>query len=77
MRAGNGDAADSFGSVTWVKSSASTAEGNCVELAVLPGGVVAVRDSRFARGPALVYSRARIAAFVAGAGNGGVDSPTD
>ncbi|WP_406293749.1 DUF397 domain-containing protein [Embleya sp. NBC_00888] len=77
MRAGNGDPADSFGSVTWVKSSASTAEGNCVELAVLPDGEVAVRDSRCARGPALVYARAEIAAFVAGAKNGGVDSPID
>jgi len=66
-RFGNGDPAGSFGSATWVKSSASTAEGNCVELAALPGGGVAIRNSRFPEGPALVYSRAEIAAFVAGA----------
>ncbi|MFE2872360.1 DUF397 domain-containing protein [Embleya sp. NPDC059259] len=77
MRAGNGDPADSFGSVTWVKSSASTAEGNCVELAALPGGEVAVRNSRFARGPALVYTRAELAAFVAGAKSGEFDSLID
>ncbi|MET7302221.1 DUF397 domain-containing protein [Embleya sp. NPDC005575] len=77
MRAGNGDPADSFGSVTWVKSSASTAEGNCVELAALPGGGIAVRNSRFARGPALVYSRAELAAFVAGAKSGEFDSLID
>ncbi|MFF7243476.1 DUF397 domain-containing protein [Embleya sp. NPDC008237] len=77
MRAGNGDPADSFGSVTWVKSSASTAEGNCVELAALPGGEIAVRDSRFTRGPALIYARAELAAFVAGAKSGEFDSLID
>ncbi|MGC0419020.1 DUF397 domain-containing protein [Embleya sp. AB8] len=77
MRATNGDPADSFGSLTWVKSSASTAEGNCVELAALPGGEVAVRNSRFARGPALVYTRAELAAFVAGARNGEFDALID
>ncbi|GCD98512.1 DUF397 domain-containing protein [Embleya hyalina] len=75
MRAGNGDAADSLGSVTWVKSSASTAEGNCVEVALLPGGAIAVRDSQRARGPALVYSRASLAGFVADSGLRGCAEP--
>ena len=76
-RFGNGDPAGSFGSATWVKSSASTAEGNCVELAALPGGGVAIRNSRFPEGPALVYARAEIAAFVAGAKKAESDLPLD
>lgn len=31
---------------TWRKSSASGAENNCVEIANLPGGAKAVRDSK-------------------------------
>ena len=36
---------------------------NCVELAALPGGEVAVRNSRDPRGPALVYTRDEVSAF--------------
>lgn len=32
--------------VVWRKSSASGGEGNCVEVAELPGGTRAVRDSK-------------------------------
>jgi hypothetical protein len=44
-----------------------------VELAGLPGGAVAVRNSRHPSGPALVYPRAEIAAFIASAKNGEFD----
>jgi hypothetical protein len=34
-------------STTWIKSSWSYANGNCVEVRALPGGHVEVRNSRF------------------------------
>ncbi|MEO3977972.1 DUF397 domain-containing protein [Streptomyces sp. CAU 1734] len=70
----NGMGADTVGSVTWTKSSHSNATGNCVELAELPDGSVAIRNSRDPLGPALVYTRDEIAAFVAGARSGDFDA---
>ena len=49
----------------WRKSSASNPSGNCVELAELAGGDIAVRNSRQPAGPTLVYTRAEMAAFIA------------
>ncbi|SFL68640.1 DUF397 domain-containing protein [Streptomyces pini] len=63
----NGVPASSITDVVWLKSSASNATGNCVELAALPGGEVALRNSRHPAGPALVFTREEIAAFVTGA----------
>ena len=62
-----------LGSVTWRKSTASNPNGDCVELAPLPSGEVAVRNSRGPGGSALVYTRAEIAAFVRGAKAGEFD----
>ncbi|MEU5382115.1 DUF397 domain-containing protein [Streptomyces sp. NPDC005968] len=69
----NGVPADSLHDVTWMKSRYSTADGNCVEVALLTGGDVAVRNSRDPQGPALVYTRAEIAAFIAGVKDGEFD----
>ncbi|AWK12057.1 DUF397 domain-containing protein [Streptomyces spongiicola] len=69
----NGMPAGKLGPVTWIKSSRSNATGNCVELAALPGGRVAVRNSRDPHGPALVYTRDEVEAFVAGARGGDFD----
>lgn len=38
--------------LTWVKSSFSYANGNCLEVASLPGGGTGVRDSKNPDGPA-------------------------
>lgn len=60
-------------SVTWQKSVHSNPNGACVEVAVLPNGEIAIRNSRFPGGPALVYTRAEVAAFLAGAKDGEFD----
>jgi hypothetical protein len=57
----------------WRKSSHSNSQGTCVEFAALPDGSVAVRNSRFPEGPALVYTRAEISALLAGAKDGEFD----
>ena len=50
----------------WVKSSFSFANGNCVEVAELPGNSVGIRDSRDPGGPVLRFTRAEWAAFLRG-----------
>ncbi|MEV6123375.1 DUF397 domain-containing protein [Streptomyces sp. NPDC052077] len=56
----------------WIKTRHSAAEGNCVEVARVDGGI-AMRNSRFPDGPALVYTTAEVAAFLAGAKEGEFD----
>ncbi len=59
--------------VVWKKSQRSNSQGACVELADLPDGEVAVRNSRFPSGPALIYTKAEIDAFILGAKDGDFD----
>ncbi|POM23403.1 hypothetical protein BTM25_45560 [Actinomadura rubteroloni] len=59
--------------LVWQKSRRSDPGGNCVELAELPGGDIAVRNSRYPDGPFLVYTRAEVEAFVGGAKDGDFD----
>jgi hypothetical protein len=54
----------------WVKSSYSGPQGNCVEVAHLADGSVAMRNSRHPDGPALVFTAAEWDAFLNGARNG-------
>jgi len=58
----------------WVKSSYSGDNGNCVEVAVLPGGGRALRDSKDSSGPVLTFSVEEFSAFVAGACAGEFES---
>jgi hypothetical protein len=76
MQIGNGVRVSALGLVEWRKSSASNPSGNCVEAAALPDGSVALRNSRYPDGAALVYTRAEIAAFLAGVRNGEFDDLT-
>jgi hypothetical protein len=61
------------GHTRWRKSTVSNPSGNCVELAELTGGMVAVRNSRQPSGPVLIYTRAEIAAFIQGVQRGEFD----
>jgi hypothetical protein len=61
-------------SLHWFKSSASAA-GNCVEVAHMPGGGVAVRDSKDRAKAPHVYTRHEWEAFLVGAKNGEFDLP--
>lgn len=54
----------------WVKSSYSGNNGNCVEVATLPGGGRALRDSKDLGGPALTMSIEGFDAFVQGVADG-------
>jgi hypothetical protein len=72
----NGIPAHRLGDVTWRKSRASNPSGDCIEVAALASGAVAVRNSRDPLGPALVYTRAEIAAFIHGAKDGEFDDLT-
>lgn len=54
-------------SLVWVKSSYSGGSGdNCVEVAALPGGGFAVRDSKDVNGPVLGFAADDWRAFVRG-----------
>jgi hypothetical protein len=57
----------------WRKSSYSGPHGNCVELAVVPTGDVAVRNSRHPAGPALTFTAAELDAFLRGVKGGEFD----
>ncbi|MGI5484923.1 DUF397 domain-containing protein [Streptomyces lavendofoliae] len=72
----NGVSAHTIKEAVWVKARASDAFNNCVEIARLEHGEVAIRNSRFPQGPALVFTRSEIAAFLDGAQRGEFDGMT-
>ncbi len=69
----NGMTAQHVPETAWRKSAYSGSVGNCVELASLLDGEIAVRNSRYPDGPALIYTRDEIAAFLSGAKDGEFD----
>jgi hypothetical protein len=69
----NGMPASDLHDVAWRKSRHSNSQGACVELAGLPGGAIAVRNSRHPDSPALIYSPAEMDAFIRGAKDGEFD----
>lgn len=68
-----GPSAARLTSATWRKSTHSGQIGNCVEAAALDSGEVALRNSRYPSGPALIFSRSEMAAFVASTKGGEFD----
>lgn len=56
----------------WRKASGSSGTG--VEMARLPDGQVAVRNSAYPDGPALIYTRPEIEALIGGAQDGDFDA---
>ena len=73
MQLDNGMPAGLLFMARWRKSTASNPSGSCVEIAELPDGKVGVRNSRDKSGPALIYPRAELAAFLQAAKNGEFD----
>jgi hypothetical protein len=59
---------------SWTKSSLSHANGNCVEVADLPGGQVGLRHSKDVSGPVLQFPPEEWQAFLHGVRNGEFDS---
>jgi hypothetical protein len=66
----NGQSAALLLGANWRKSSFSGYQGNCVEVAELESGEIAVRNSRFPQDAALIFTPAEWTAFVSGVGNG-------
>lgn len=61
-------------SLMWRKASRSSTDGACVELAALPDGCVAMRDSKDPCGPVLSFTQAAWSAFVTAMAAGEFDS---
>ncbi|MFJ7969603.1 DUF397 domain-containing protein [Streptomyces sp. NPDC096324] len=69
----NGMSAAGLGTEDWHKPWSGTNGGSCVEAKRLPDGSVALRQSRDPEGPALIWSRDEMAAFIEGAKSGQAD----
>jgi hypothetical protein len=72
----NGVRASSLAGALWRKSVRSgPTGGNCVEVAFLAGGDIALRNSRHPDGPALIFTTAEWDAFIGGARDGEFGTP--
>jgi hypothetical protein len=59
----------------WFKATASGGNGDCLEAAFLPGGLVALRDTEDAENPPFVVRASVWSAFLDGARKGEFDLP--
>ncbi|MEU7690848.1 MULTISPECIES: DUF397 domain-containing protein [Microbispora] len=73
----NGMPSSQLGRQDWRKSRHSNPSGNCVEIALLSDGRVAVRNSRHTCGPALILSLQAMAAFLRSVKEGEFDDLLD
>jgi Domain of unknown function (DUF397) len=69
----NGMPASELGELDWQVAGDADA-GSGVEMARLPDGQIAVRNSADPQGPALIYTRAEIEALIGGAQDGDFDA---
>ncbi|GHJ39294.1 DUF397 domain-containing protein [Streptomyces sp. TS71-3] len=69
----SGIPATALGAEGWHKPWSGTNGGSCVEAKRLDDGSVAFRQSTDPDGPALVYSQAEVATFLAGVKDGAAD----
>lgn len=60
---------DALANAHWIKSSYSSGEGQCVEVAAMPG-TIAARDSKSPEGPALVVTPDGWTGFIRGVAAG-------
>lgn len=71
----NGMPAGELGELDWRLAVGRGGQaGSAVELAKLPDGQIAVRNSADPDGPALIYTRAEIEALIGGAQDGDFDA---
>ena len=71
----NGMPAGELGELDWRLAAGRAGQaGSGVELAKLPDGQIAVRNSADPDGPALIYTRAEIEALIGGAQDGDFDA---
>lgn len=69
----NGMPATGLSEAQWQAGQHADPQDDRLELAVLPGGAIAMRNSGYPGGPALIYTPAEIKAFIAGAKDGDFD----
>jgi hypothetical protein len=73
VKASSGMPASELRGAVWHKSDYSNPNGNCVEVAALQDGTIAVRNSRQPGGLALIYAPGEITAFIRGVKDGQFD----
>jgi hypothetical protein len=69
----NGMPASRLPGATWRKSARSNPNGACVEMTALGGETIAVRNSRFPSGPAILCTRSQMFAFLTAIKDGEFD----